>query len=131
LRLGDTAAIRLGAVLRLGELDAAGASASTTVLTGGLAWHVNAGRFLELGARADLLVVRHSLRRPDASGDRWISGADLLLEMSFWPVPSFGVGASLGMEAVFGTTTVRVRGRDAADIPPLRAVGEIGIRARF
>jgi hypothetical protein len=117
--------------MRFGELAPADASASTTILSGGLAWHVKAGTSFEFGARADLLVVRHSFRRPDASGDRWISGADLLLETSWWPAASFGVGASVGMEAVFGTTTVRVRGRDTAEVPPLRAIAELGFRARF
>lgn len=91
----------------------------------------------ELSARADVMLMRHAMTRAatattaELSHDRWLGALDLALEASWSFSEQLGVMVASGAEVAFGTTTVSVGGSRVADIPPIRAIAEIGGRIRF
>jgi hypothetical protein len=132
-------ALRVGLALRAGDVDVAAATSKSYAGALGLAWRVELPwiRRVELGARGDLLVLRESLSHFDfddatpVAAARWIPGADLLVEGDWRFADSVSLFVAAGGEAAFGTTDVFLAGIRVTQIPPLRGVGELGVRARF
>jgi hypothetical protein len=132
-------ALRVGVALRAGDVDVAAATSKTYVGAFGIAWHLDLPplRRFSVGARTDFLVLREELSHFDfddaapVSAARWIPGADLLAEGEWRFTDGASLFVAVGGEAAFGTTDVLVAGNRVTVIPPLRGVGELGVRARF
>jgi hypothetical protein len=133
-------ALRLATGVRYGDVSTARAVSELFFGGLGLAFQFsNPESFsaLALGGRTDLLVMSYSLRHRATEDEapqhqsRVMGGADLLLEGTWYVWKHAGLFVNGGSELAFGHTDVLVRGKEVADIPPLRLVGEAGIRATF
>jgi hypothetical protein len=132
-------ALRVGIAFRAGDVDVAAATSRTYSGALGLAWHLELPwvRSVSVGARTDALILREELSHFDfddtapVDAARWVPGADLLVESDWRFTESASVFIAMGGEAAFGTTDVLLAGSRVTIIPPLRGVGELGVRARF
>lgn len=128
---GSHIGFRAGAGARGGRIEAANASTTTVSLAVGPGYRTMIATTLELGLRADFVVLRHAVTREDTTHARWLGAVDLLVELG-WAVSAHGgVVASLGSEVALGTTSIRVGGADVGDLPTLRGIAELGARFRF
>jgi len=133
-------ALRLATGVRHGDVSAARAVSELFFGGLGVAFQFSnpeSQSSLALGGRTDLLVMSYSLRHRATEDDapehqsRIMGGADLLLEGTWYVWKHAGLFVNGGSELAFGHTDVLVKGKEVADIPPLRLVGEAGIRATF
>jgi hypothetical protein len=128
--------VRAAVGARAGSISDADATTTTMFASAGPGYRIRTGA-LELGARADFVVFRHAVSRtqgtPPAARtlSRWIGGLDLMLEAGVDLGSRMGLLVAVGPEWAFGPTEVRVGGVRVADIPPVRGIGEIGLRIRF
>ena len=130
---------RLGVSARAGEVSSVHASSLLLTEATGLVWRVVEPtnlRSFGVGARADFLILRQALTRTSADGvksegARWLSGADLAVEGSWFFLEGSAIFAALGGELAFGATDVFVLGERVATISPLRGLAEAGIRVHF
>lgn len=123
---------------RFGRVREADASSMTAFGGAGPSFRFfTLARGFELAARADVMLMRHAMTRAatattaELSHDRWLGALDFALEASWSFSEQLGVMVAGGAEVAFGTTTVSVGGSRVADIPPIRAMAEIGGRIRF
>jgi hypothetical protein len=121
--------------IRFGSISSAQATFTSVQLGGGASWRTistSGPRPFELDVRGDLLAHDIIVYRSGASRSRWLPDASLSLD-AVWFVIGQGVGvvASAGIDASFGTTSVAIGNDTVATLPPLRAIGAVGIRARF
>jgi len=119
---------------RAGTIPEADAQATTLFAAAGPSYRVPVGRALELGARAEVVVLQHAVSRRqlvETTHARWLTAADLVIEAGWALGPHAGLFVGIGAELAFGTTAVRVGGIPAANIPPARGIGEVGVRFRF
>ena len=126
--------LRVAAGARAGSIAEADASTSTLFAAAGPGYRVPISRALELGARADFVILQHSAtrrERVETTHARWLAAVDLVIEGSWSLGPHAGIIAGVGAELAFGTTAVSVGGVPAADIPPARGLAELGVRFRF
>ncbi|MBX3201918.1 MAG: hypothetical protein KF894_27530 [Labilithrix sp.] len=126
--------IRAAAGGRTGTLSAADATTTTLFASAGPSYRVPVTSTLELGARADVIVLRHAVTRSElveTTRARWLGAVGLMLEASWSLGRHAGVIAAAGAELAFGTTAVSVGGAPSGDLPPARAVTELGLRFRF
>jgi hypothetical protein len=147
--VGATAALRLA---WLGPVSArfflsgragsiAQAQATTRTALGGAGLAVSAlppEATLQLGARLDAFVSNFAashLSEDDVEADtqnRWLPGAALLAEGGLrFPRGVVGLFLGGGLEAVAGRTHIYTHGLEVANVPPLRIVGELSLRASF
>jgi hypothetical protein len=132
-------ALRLAVGLRRGDIPEASATSEMEFVGLGLAFEspvTRSSRF-SVGGRAGALLLRHEVdhlsaddSRPDRQS-RLIPGADAVFEAGFRFSSSAGVVAGVGSELALGHTDVTVKGKEVAEIPPLRGLVELGIQARF
>jgi hypothetical protein len=123
---------------RGGSIEVAQATTRTALLGGGLALAAlpSQHRF-ELGLRFDLFASYFEashLSEDDANPDqrsRWLPGSDLVAEAGVHLAGGTGLFLGGGLEAMFGKTDVFTHGIRVAVVPPFRAIGEFGFRARF
>lgn len=135
--VGPRFALRAGGAFRTGAIVAADGTLRSVALSAGLGWRAvipSARAPLGAGLRADAVLLRDIVTR-SGSGEpaqgRWLPAVDLTLEgtyRAFDPVSFVFAG---GAELVLGSTDVLVAGRQVATLPPLRLVGEAGIRLEF
>jgi hypothetical protein len=132
-------ALRLAAGLRRGEIPEASAISEMEFVGLGLAFEspvTQSSRF-GLGGRTSALLLRHEVDHLSADDlvpdrkSRLIPGADAVFEAGFRFSPSAGVVAGVGAELALGHTDLIVKGKEVAEIPPLRGLVELGIQARF
>jgi hypothetical protein len=132
-------ALRLAAGLRRGDIPEASATSEMEFVGLGLAIEApvtRSSRF-SVGGRASALLLRHEvdhLSADDSLPDRksrLIPGADAVFESGWRFSSSAGVVAGVGAELALGHTDVLVKGKEVAEIPPLRGLVELGIQARF
>ncbi len=123
---------------RFGRVREADASSMTAFGGAGPSFRFfTLARGFELAAHIDVMLMRHAMTRAatattaELSHDRWLGALDLALEASWSFSEQLGVMVASGAEVAFGTTTVSVGGSRVADIPPIRAIAEIGGRIRF
>jgi hypothetical protein len=118
---------------RFGTIPAADATTSTLFASAGPSVRAPVSSTMELGARADFVLLHHSVTRsqPETTHKRWLGAVDLMVEGSWSFVPSAGLIAAAGAELGFGPTAVNVGGEPTATIPSVRAVAELGLRFRF
>jgi hypothetical protein len=88
-------------------------------------------RDVELALRADLIVSRLQASRDELHRERALGAVDAAFELGWNVVGPAWLCGSIGAELAFGATDVRLGGVTVADIPPLRAVAEGGVRFRF
>ena len=133
-------AVRAGASVRSGQVAVVQATSLLFHGAAGIAWvplPATTAVPLELGLRADLLVMREQLTHfsEDDAGPvpatRWLPGADLALEGSWLFSPNAGFLASFGTEVAFGRTDVTLHLQRVTSIPPVRLVFQAGVRATF
>jgi hypothetical protein len=131
-------ALRAGAGARIGRLDAV--HADTLLAYGAIGPVVRFASTggpqpIELSLRADFLGLRQEVIRSSAAGTEshasLLFGSGLALEGAWFFGRSGAIVAALGAEAAFGTILVDIGNSLAVDIPPLRAVGELGLLLRF
>jgi hypothetical protein len=136
--LGPVALHAMG-VARFGSFEAASASATTLGVGGGAAWRlVRLGpgpRALALGARVDVLAMRHALAQNDGgvtvSRSRWLTAVDLIAEAT-WPLARrLELDVGVGGEIASGPTEVTVGGRPVDHIPAGRTIAELGVHVPF
>jgi len=128
---------RVGGALRTGEIPAA--QVTTQVLTGaiGIGWEAwTAQGHGGLGLRLDALAARLNFSHlaggdETVHQDKWMPGADIVAEGSWFFVPGAALVAGVGAEALFGRTAVKLGDRTFTTLAPVRPVVEVGLRARF
>lgn len=132
--------IRLGGVIRAGDVPPAQATSLIISLAAGVSVRIvepTVSQRFGLGLRFDVLATYISLHHLDADDpspvvqDRWLPGADLVGEGTLQLGPGTGIVLGLGVEASLGSTDVYVARQPVATMGPMRAVGELGVRARF
>jgi hypothetical protein len=126
--------LRAAAGGRAGTIGAAEATTTTLFVGGGPGYRTAVGRSLELGVRADLLVLEHRATRDrpvETTRKRWLGAADVVFEAIVPFGAHAGLSLGVGMEVAFGTTPLSVGGVTVASIPPLRGIAEIGARIHF
>jgi len=124
---------RVAVGARAGAIPEADATTTTLFTGAGPAFRIRLSS-LELGVRADLVLLRHSVvrdRTVERARARWLGAASLVLEGGWALGPHAGLVAGVGTELAFGKTDVDVGGVTVADIPPVRGIAELGARIRF
>lgn len=136
--------VRLGGSLRAGSIDAVGSSTMTGALSAGIGWHPlrpSLSHPLGVAVRADYLEVYQSLKptgstlvldgRTATMGERWQPGLGAVVDLSWLVIPDIEALLGVGVEDVFSSTNVQVHDGPLAVIPPLRVIGEAGLRMKF
>lgn len=132
--VGDALSVDAGASFGFGSIDAAEARTTTTRIVAGGRWRwLTIGRSLSLDVGLEALVVHHAVRRADpaADRDRWLAGAHADLGAGWRASELLEPFVTGGLDAVSGTTPINVGGVRLAQIPPFRAVLEVGVKVRF
>jgi hypothetical protein len=136
LPLGEVFA-RVGAAARFGTI--AEAKASVVVVRGDVGVGVSR-RVLhpdfEIGARGAVVLVHYALARTETDGGKTagshtLAGADIAGEGGFWIARHVAIVGAVGTELAFGTTRVLVGSSSVAVIPPVRLLGELGVRVQL
>ena len=125
---------RLAGAVRGGEVGAADASSTIWSGAAGLVWRAlpaTTTRSLGLAVRADALAIEYRLSRASSHATLWLPGADLAVEASWMLARPVALFAAVGAEAAFGATDVFLFSNRVTTIPPVRGLGEAGIRAHF
>jgi hypothetical protein len=121
--------------VRLGDIPSAQSTFSSVQLGGGAAWRAlvsPARRSFELDLHADILATFLRVSHYGQTQAAWQPGARVAVEAAWFPLgPRVGFLALAGGEAVFGNTSIVIGTHTVATVFPVRAVGEVGLRARF
>ncbi|MGO9832926.1 MAG: hypothetical protein ACLP1X_01790 [Polyangiaceae bacterium] len=126
--------LRLAAGVRAGAVHAANASTLTLLGAAGVVWHPwrsAASHPVGLSLRVDYVGGQSSASNGSDTHGRPISGFDTLVDASWLVTADVDILLGAGLEDVFGETYIDLHGTRVATIPPLRAVGEAGVRLRF
>jgi hypothetical protein len=132
--INDAFSVHVGGALAFGSIPDAGARMATTRLIGGGRWRwLTVARDLSFDVGLDALVVHHAVRRssPVASRDRWMMGAHTDVGVGWRATTALEPFVTMGVDGVLGTTPITVAGARTAEIPPFRAVGELGLKVHF
>jgi hypothetical protein len=130
-------ALRGGVALRGGSIPEVNASSLLVRADVGAAfWTVVLEPRFTVGVRSGLVLFHHALKRtrPDGgttSGTHTLIGAELLAEASWALGSRFALLGALGAEVAFGTTRVLIGTDQVSLFPPVRPLGELGVRAIF
>ncbi len=130
---------RLGVVGRFDDMDAADATIVTLAGTAGAIFELPRPRWerVAFAVRLDALVLYEAMARVSRDAPspakqwRLVPGASLLAEMRWSLSPTLAVTFAAGPEAVAGSTHVFVQSREVGRLPPLRAMVQAGLVARF
>jgi hypothetical protein len=147
LFFGAAPSLRAGIGYRLGDVPGLGSSDITLSLRGGFAlWPLplSAGWPVAVSVRVDGVAFHHDLSFRSENGQvtrlgRWVAGMDVVAELSIRLTGTMHLVAAAGAEVAFGATDLviqdiypdHVQERIVATIPPLRGVGELGLRLLF
>jgi hypothetical protein len=132
--------IRAGGTVRVAEVAPAAATSFVGTFGAGIGWRpIEAERpwSFGLGLRVDALAIVQSLTHYDTDDQapdrhsRWLPGADALLEGTWLFTSSGAIVVAGGVEAAFGSTDIYLNARTVTELPPLRGLVAVGIRARF
>jgi hypothetical protein len=137
--LASPLAFRVALGARFGDVAPAQATSRVFLGAAGLAWQpwVGARRRVGVGLRVDALLIGQELvhlSADDASPDarfRVLAGADAAVEAVWRFVDQAALAGAVGTEIAFGRTDVYVRDRQVAELAPVRAFGEAGVRIWF
>jgi hypothetical protein len=133
--------LRAGIGLRVGPVPELPGSDVTASIGAGLEWWprpTTSRRRLALGLRAGVLLIRHQVFATAADGGtesygRFVPAAELMPLLAWALSDGVEVLFGAGAEVAFGTTDIR-RGPElevVARIPPVRVLGQAGLRFRF
>ncbi|MEP7050472.1 MAG: hypothetical protein ABJB12_08980 [Pseudomonadota bacterium] len=133
-----TLSLRIAFGLRRGELAQANANTELELIGLGLGVTLPIGgsRFT-VGGHGGPLLLRHEVTRlpsntlPEERKSRLIAGADAGLEAGLRFSANGAFVAGVGTELGFGRTALLIKGKQVSEIPPLRGLVELGIRAQF
>jgi hypothetical protein len=140
---GETLSLDVALAGRLGHIDELDArELATSAGVGGAWWPVapTETRGWGLALRVEALLLYHAVSHQRVGGAvHWkgdlLPGADVKLEGTYLVRRGLELVAGGGAEIAFGTIDVTVTpapsGEGTATIPALRALAEVGIRARF
>lgn len=138
LRFLPRFALVAGGGFRTGHVGSAQATLTQVPLRAGAAWESAplGGTPVALGARVDLGVVLQSLSRTDTAGQeaterRAVPFGAALFEGSLYFTPRIALALAAGPEVAFGATKVIVGTEVRDKVPPVRIVGELGLRVLF
>lgn len=126
----DHLGVRLAALGRWGSVS--GLPSTTLGAAAGPGFRVRlASSRLEIGARADIAVFHHAVRKEGLTRSRYLGGVDLVLEGAWRVSSDLAFVLGFGGELAFGTTDVHVGGVRVAEFPAIRGIAEVGGRFRF
>jgi hypothetical protein len=137
--LSRAIAVRVGLGARVAELHAAQATSRNYAGSVGIAWSrplTAAGR-VRVGGRVDACIFAQQvvhLSSDDPAPDgrvRVLPGAVAAVEGAWQLADQAALVAAFGPEIAFGGTDVVVRGRQVAELVPVRLFGEAGLRVSF
>jgi hypothetical protein len=127
--------LRLGGGMRVAAMEFGQASTLTAAISAGVAWHpVRAvlSRPFGVSLRADFVVDYQSLQYVDQHFDHWLPGVCAFVEPAWLFAQDVEAVLGFGLEELFGAINLRnSAGTAMATWPPLRALGEAGVRVRF
>jgi hypothetical protein len=136
--LVDVLSLRFGVGARVGQGGPPGLTTRGFSGAVGLAWDAfstqnGRGRLgLRLDALFDLAQFEHvAAGGATATRYKFLPGAALLAEASYFFTPGAAVVVGGGAEALFGETDVLVAGEQVAAFEPVHPVVELGLRAGF
>jgi hypothetical protein len=133
--------IRAGLALRAGPVADLPGSDLVASIGAGVEWWplpTTTRRRLGLGVRSGALLIRHQVFATSSAGGtesygRFVPAAELIPLLAWAPSGGMEVLLGAGAEVAFGATDIR-RGAArevVARIPPLRVLGQAGVRFRF
>ncbi len=132
--------IRAGAFLRTGGVPGLDGGDTIAAAGGGLAFRpaqaAGARHPFGLGLAIEVLAIYHDLYHRDVSGQtlhrsRMMPALSAIVEGSWAVERSWDACVGLGAEIASGSTDVFVAGQPVAAIPPVRLVGQVGLRLHF
>jgi hypothetical protein len=139
--LGPHFSIRVGLALRAGpvaELPGTDYTASAGAGVEWWGWPPSASRRFGLGVRAQMLLIRHQVFATTENGGtesygRFIPAADLVPQAALALARDVEAVVGAGAELAFGRISIQsgMPLAEVAMIPPLRLVGQAGVRFRF
>jgi hypothetical protein len=133
-------ALRIGGGVRAADLAGARARTLTLLATAGVElhpWPVGSSRAFSVALRTDYVLMNQTVTHFSTTGEdlstmaRALSGVDALIEMEWRLGEKVDLLAGAGVEDMLATTYVDVNGARLATLPPLSAIGEVGLRGRF
>ena len=133
-------ALRTGATLRAGHVDALDGDLLDLDLGPGVVWRTaepDRAQRWSVGLRLDTFAHLEHLKRssqngvPGESHGRWLPGAGLRIEGLFALSQRIELVASGGVEALFGSTDLVLNREEVGHLSPLYGVADLGVRARF
>jgi hypothetical protein len=138
-QVSRTLSVRVAGGARIGEDPPAQVTTRFFYAAGGMTWDTWGSRNGRgaVGLRLDALAVRADFSRPSLTGGateheaKWMPGADLLLETSYYFTRSVALVAGAGGSAYFGRTDVVVADLRVTTVQPVHPVLEVGLRAGF
>jgi hypothetical protein len=138
-RVGRTVSLRVAGGARLGNDPPAQIATRFFYGATGVAWDAWTSHDARatVGLRLDALAVRADFSRPSVTIEatehqaKWMPGADLVLETSYFFTHAAALVAGAGGSACFGRTDVVVSGEKVTTIQPFHPVLEVGLRAGF
>ena len=132
--LGSALSVRVAATVTRGAVPDARATLTVVRPRGGIGAVLVRGRTVTIGARVEIgpwfYLVDRSGSSP-SSGGRWLGGAEGEAEVAWTVAPRVALTFALGLDVAFGTTRVIVGEEQRASIPPVRGVGDAGMRVSF
>jgi hypothetical protein len=137
-RVGHTLSLRLGGGARTGDDAPAAVTSHFFYGAMGLAydgWIAQNAR-AALGLRLDVLAMRADFSHASPSGvsdhqGKWLPGADLMVESTYYFARGLGLVLGAGAGVVFGKTDIIVGGQRTTTLEPARPLFEAGFRAGF
>jgi hypothetical protein len=132
--------IRAGAFLRTGGVPGLDGGDTIAAAGGGLAFRParagGARHPFGLGVAIEALAMYHDLYHRDVSGQtlhrsRMMPALSAIVEGSWAVERSWDACVGIGAEIASGSTDVFVAGQSVAAIPPVRLVGQVGLRLHF
>jgi hypothetical protein len=137
--VGTVFALRLGGGVLSGTVPEAAATTLSVLGSAGLTlapFRTAPGRPFGFAAHVDYALIYESMTHfstnaPSTTLARWQSGVQAMAEVE-WLLPSLvGFVGGVGVQDVLSPTYVEVRNVQVANLPEVRLLAEIGVRARF
>jgi len=138
--LGEHVALRAGAALRVGQLEALEANLTLVDLGAGVAWRTvdaGPGQRLALAVHLDALARLHHVARaqsamhPAESHGRFLPAVGVGAELAYGITREFALLVDAAAHALLGETELVLRGQQIAAIAPVDLVLGLGARASF
>jgi hypothetical protein len=129
--------LRVGGGLRQGTINVAQANTLSLFVSGGAAfhpWRTSVAHPFGASIRAEFLFLDESITQIGQSPEvkyRYFPGLDVAADVSWRFAPDVELVAGGGIEDLFGTAYVDIRGGRVATLTPLGVTAETGLRLDF